>query len=219
MPTACDVGGTMGRKGVANQDLAPCRTEAHHQSARGSDFVRGVVRYSRSCGRVDHSSFRGERSHVRADQRRRRQVLGIQRVGQSRRRNHDAPPDSGGRFGSHERGAGDRCGRRSHLRPHDGRRRQVLGIQRRRPARRRHHDAPPDSGGRLGSHERGAGDHRRERSHLRPHHGRRRQVLGIQRRRPARGRHQDRPLDPCRRRWPRDRGAGDHSRRVITHAR
>ena len=71
----------------------------------------------------------------------------------------------------------------AHLRAHERGRGQVLGRQRRRPARRRDDDRPLHAGRRLRARERRGRDRRRRRPHLRAHERRRGQVLGLERRR------------------------------------
>ena len=82
----------------------------------------------------------------------------------ARRRHDDRSPHPGRRLGPRERRHRDRRGWRSHVRAHDRRRGQVLGIQRRWPARRRHDDRSPHPGRRLGPRERRHGDRRGWRS-------------------------------------------------------
>ncbi len=84
------------------------------------------------------------------------------------------------------RRGGDRCRRCSCLRAHNGRRGQVLGWERARPAGRRYEERSHDSRLRFRPFQRRDSHRGRRRSHLRPHALRRGQVLGRQRLRPAR---------------------------------
>ena len=130
--------------------------------------------------------FRWMGAHLRADHRRRGEVLGEQPQRPARRRNSQEPPHPGRCHRSHERGRSDLRGPLSHLCPDHRRRREVLGEQRLRPARRRHPHEPRYTGRCHRSQERGRVDLGRWRLHLRRGHGRRGHVLGRQSIRPAR---------------------------------
>ena len=90
------------------------------------------------------------------------------------------------------------AGEQPHLRPHDLRRREVLGGERRTARSVTAPRRAPHPGRCLRPYERGRGDLRRLRSHLRPHDHRRREVLGVQRLWRARGRHHDDAPHPGR---------------------
>ena len=135
------------------------------------------------------------RPHVR-NGRQAPQVLGLQCSRPARRRHDDQSQhpdhdqcrrrrwDAGARLGPHVRVP---AGRHAP---------QVLGLQQRRPARRRHDDQSqhPDHD-HLGWRRRGAGC--RQGPHVRVPHGRHApQVLGWERRRPARRQHDDQSQHP-----------------------
>ena len=72
----------------------------------------------------------GELSHVRADERRRGQVLGRKRLRPARRRDDRRQHDAGRRQRPEQRRHRDQRRRRAHVRADERRRRQVLGRQR-----------------------------------------------------------------------------------------
>ena len=85
-------------------------------------------------GRRFRAGERGDRDrrrlrpHLRADERRRGQVLGRERLRPARRRHDDRPPHPGRRFRAGERGDRDRRRQLPHLRAHERRRRSSAGA-------------------------------------------------------------------------------------------
>ena len=123
-------------------------------------------------------------------------MLGHQQFRTARGRHGGHLYDAGQRMGPLERGRRDLLRRLSHLRPHDRGRCAVwgrniygeLGDGRRLP-----NQAP---GQRLRPLGRGCRDLLRDSTHVRRHDRGRREVLGLQRPRPSRGRDHDRPGPP-----------------------
>ena len=120
--------------------------------------------------------------HVRADDRRRRQVLGQQFPQPIGRRHQCRPLHASRRHRSHEwrRRHCFRC--RPHMRGADHRRAQVLGLQRQRPGRRRrqYRDQSVDAGRCTRPYQRRRGRRGRLQPHLRAPGQWRGQVLGTQ---------------------------------------
>ena len=153
---------------------------------------RPVERGRGDCRRAESTRAR--------DRRRRRQVLGIQCQRTGRRRHADAAAHAGRRQRPDERRRGDRGGRSAQLRGHyaavasnagDSTSTANSATARRRSGSRR------SSVSGLG--ERGRGGRGGSASHLCVDDGGRRQVLGPQRLRPARRRHDDAATDAGRR--------------------
>ena len=102
---------------------------------------------------------------------------------------HDRQPGPGPGQRAHRR-LGHRHRRRGrHVRGQDRSHPVVLGTQRLRPARRRHHDQQPGPGPGQRARHRLGHRHRRPGLHVRGKDRRHRVVLGSQQLRPARGRH------------------------------
>ena len=151
---------------------------------------------------------------------RRREVLGRQRLRRARGRDDDGSSDAGRcRRASRAASPPSQPGSEHTCALTTGGRREVLGGQRRRAARGRD-DArrQPRPGRRGGPHERRRGRRGRWVPHLRADDRRRREVLGLQHLRPARrtGRH-DRQQRSGRRVGPHERRGGA-SRSAVRHA-
>ena len=96
-----------------------------------------------------HRRDRGNRSQLRTHVGGWREVLGRQFLRRTRRRIVHRTSATGGRRRTRVRHRGRRRRRRPHLRDHDGGRRQVLGPQSRRPARRQLEHQSPGAGRRA----------------------------------------------------------------------
>ena len=151
--------------------------------------------HPRRRGRTDrrHRRTRRPRARRRAARGRDRGHLGQQPDGSARhRRERRHPLEPGRRTQPEQRDDGVH-----RALPLDGAPRRWLrvdlGLQLRRPARRRHPHQPQPAGARL-RHQDLSLHRRRPRHELRRCHGRHAVGLGPQRRRPARGRHHDQPV-------------------------
>ncbi len=122
----------------------------------------------------------GGLAHLRADQRRGREVLGLELLWSARQRHDDGCADGGGRRRADCRRDCHFRRRRSHVRVDQRRGREVLGLKLDRPARQRHDDGCADRGGSRRADRRRDGHLGRRRSHLRADRRRGREVLGLQ---------------------------------------
>ena len=178
------------RRGGAVLGREPVRRAGGRDDSRSADPDA-----RQRAGERRHSGIGRPVPHVRGDNGRGRHVLGCQRVRRTRGRDHDGSVDADGGERAGPRRRGNRGGRRPHVRPDDGWRRAVLGIQRLRRSRGRDDDQAPDRDAGNGTDERRGGDRGRLLSQLRRDVGRRRHVLGLQRSRCARGRDADASAD------------------------
>ena len=169
---------------------------------------RGVVLGQQSVGRrldgVARDSCRGERPrewrggrrggnepHVRGDERRRGDLLGLERLRSTRRRHVHVAVDAGGGERSRERCGGRHRSRLGFLRGDDDGRGPVLGLERQRSAWRRHDDMARDTGGGDRPGKRGGGRVGERRARLCADLRGRGLVLGQQLVGPAGRRHHD----------------------------
>ena len=136
------------------------------------------------------------RPHLRRDNIWRSQMLGVKQLRAARGRDHHEPFDPGQCFGPHLRCRSDLGRHQPHLRHDNIWRRQMLGYQLLRGARRWDHYGPIDPGQCFGPHLRCRIDLGRLTSHLRRDNIWRRQMLGPQRYGAARGWDHYGPIDP-----------------------